>query len=55
MHEFFDALVPELCIRSDVDRIRIHDLDSNLLLRDPMYPVENMSDETRATVDSASG
>ena len=45
VHELFDAFVPELCVRSDVHSICVHDLNGVLLLRDFMNTVKNVSAE----------
>lgn len=43
VHELFDAFISELCVRTDVHRVRVHDLDSVLLLRDFVNTVKNVS------------
>ena len=45
VHELFDAFVPELCVRSDVHRICVHDLDGVLLLGDFVDTVKDVSVE----------
>lgn len=45
MHEFFDAFIPEFCVRSDVHGICVHDLNGVLLLGDFVNTIKDVSVE----------
>ncbi len=52
MHELFDAFVSEPGVSSNIHRIRVHDLDGEMLVGDFVNPTKNKSAEVHVEKSS---